>query len=158
MPWSYRAPVSVGETADGWAVQPPATGTYWHPQLAAGDRLTATRTWGERGDLLDRDGEPLMPLGKVYPVQIDPARANAATASALEKVVDEPAGSLVAKLAAAQKAGSKAPIAVITYRQADFDEQARRARRPQGRHLPGARAAAGPRARSPSRCSGPTAP
>ena len=41
----------------------------------------------------------------------------------LEKVVDEPAGSLVAKLAAATKAGSKAPIPVITYRQADFDER-----------------------------------
>ena len=38
----------------------------------------------------------------------------------------EPAGSLVDKLAAAQKVGSKAPIGVITYRQADFD--ARRAR------------------------------
>ena len=67
-----------------------------------------------------------MPLGKVYPVQLDPSRATAATASSLEKVVGEPAGSLVAKLAAAQKVGSKAPIAVITYRQADFD--ARRAR------------------------------
>ena len=121
VPWSYQAPVSVGETADGWAVQPPASGTYWHPQLAAGDRLTATRTQGERGDLLDANGEPLMPLGKVYPVQLDPSRADAATATALEKLVGEPAGSLVDKLEAAQKAGSKAPIGVITYRQADFD-------------------------------------
>ena len=125
-PWSYEAPVSVAETPDGWAVQPAAAGSFWHPQLGAGQTLKVTRTPGERGDLLDRDGEPLMPLGKVYPVQLDPSRATAATASSLEKVVGEPAGSLVAKLAAAQKAGSKAPIAVITYRQADFD--ARRAR------------------------------
>ena len=62
-----------------------------------------------------------MPLGKVYPVQLDPSRADAATATALEKMVGEPAGSLVDKLEAAQKAGSKAPIGVITYRQADFD-------------------------------------
>ena len=123
VPWSYRVPVSVGETADGWAVQPPASGTWWHPQLASGDRLTATRTPGQRGNLLDGNGEPLMPLGKVYPVQLDPSRADAATAKALEKIVDEPAGTLVDKLAAAQKAGSKAPIGVITYRQADFDSK-----------------------------------
>ena len=121
VPWTYRAPVSVGETADGWAVQPSASGSFWHPQLKAGDRLTATRTQGERGDLLDADGEPLMPLGKVYPVQLDPSRATSATATALEKLVDEPKGSLVKKLEAAQKSGSKSPIAVITYRQSDFD-------------------------------------
>ncbi len=53
VPWTYRAPVSVGETADGWAVQPSASGSWWHPQLKAGDKLAATRTQGERGDLLD---------------------------------------------------------------------------------------------------------
>lgn len=125
VPWTYTTPVSVGETEDGWAVQPAATGTWWHPQLKAGDKLTATRTQGARGDLLDRNGEPLMPLGKVYPVQLDPSRATTETATALEKVVDEPKGSLVKKLEAAQKSGSKSPIPVITYRQADFD--ARRA-------------------------------
>jgi cell division protein FtsI/penicillin-binding protein 2 len=125
-PWSYQAQVSVAETPEGWAVRPETGGSLWHPRLGAGEALKVTRTPGERGDLLDREGEPLMPLGKVYPVQLDPSRATAATARSLEKIVDEPAGSLVAKLAAAQKAGSKAPIAVITYRQSDFD--ARRAR------------------------------
>ena len=121
VPWTYRAPVSVGETADGWAVQPAASGSWWHPQLKAGDVLVAKRTQGERGDLLDAAGEPLMPLGKVYPVQLDPSRATTATATTLEKLVDEPKGSLVKKLEAAQKSGSKSPIAVITYRQSDFD-------------------------------------
>ena len=123
VPWAYRTPVSVGETADGWAVQPAATGSWWHPQLKAGDKLTATRTQGERGDLLDAAGEPLMPLGKVYPVQLDPARATSATAAALEELVGEPKGSLVKKLEAAKQSGSKAPIAVITYRQSDFDDR-----------------------------------
>ena len=123
VPWSYRTSVEVGETAGGWAVQPPANGSFWHPQLAAAQTLKATRTQGERGDLLDRNGEPLMPLGKVYPVQLDPARATAASATALERIVGEPSGSLAKKLAAAQKASSKAPIAVVTYRQADFDER-----------------------------------
>ncbi len=121
MSWRYRTPVAVAETSAGWAVQAPATGSYWHPELKAGDALRATRTQGKRGDLLDANGEPLMPLGRVYPVQLDPARATAATASALEKLVGEPAGSLASKLAAAQKANSASPIPVITYRQADFD-------------------------------------
>ena len=95
----------------------------WHPALKATDTLTATRTWGRRGDLLDRDAKPLMPVGKVYPVQIDPSRATAATVRALEKVVDEPTGSLVKKLEAAARAGSKAPIAVITYRESDFQDR-----------------------------------
>lgn len=124
--WSYDVPVTVerAETGGGrWAVTLPRDHSPWHPDLESGATLTASRTWGERGTLLDRDGEALTPIGKVYPVQIDPARATAATVRQLEKVVDEPAGSLVAKLAAATKAGSRAPIPVITYRQADFDER-----------------------------------
>ncbi|SDP60175.1 Cell division protein FtsI/penicillin-binding protein 2 [Pedococcus dokdonensis] len=124
--WSYDVPVTVelAETGgDRWAVTLPKDHAQWHPELKTGATLTAKRTWGERGTLLDRDGEALTPIGKVYPVQIDPSRATAATVRELERVVDEPAGSLVAKLAAATKAGSKAPIPVITYRQSDFDER-----------------------------------
>jgi cell division protein FtsI/penicillin-binding protein 2 len=124
--WSYALPVTAqrAETGGGrWAITLPTDHSPWHPELKTGATLTATRTWGDRGTLLDRDGVALTPIGKVYPVQIDPARATPATVRELEKVVDEPAGSLVAKLAAATKAGSKAPIAVITYRQADFDER-----------------------------------
>ena len=124
--WSYDVPVTAerAETGgDRWAIALPTDHSQWHPQLKSGASLTATRTWGERGTLLDRDGKALTPIGKVYPVQIDPARATADTVRELEKVVDEPAGSLVAKLAAATKAGSKAPIPVITYRQSDFDER-----------------------------------
>jgi cell division protein FtsI/penicillin-binding protein 2 len=121
--WTYRVPVEVGQTEAGWTVQPPATGSYWHPQLAAGDTLKATREPGARGDLLDRSGQALMPIGKVYPVQLDPTRATPSTARALEKLVGEPTGSLVAKLEAARKAKSHAPIPVITYRESDFDRK-----------------------------------
>ena len=61
-----------------------------------------------------------MPESTVYPVQIDPVRAVVATVSRLEQLVGDPAGSLVAKLQAAQASGSKAPIPVITYRESDF--------------------------------------
>jgi cell division protein FtsI/penicillin-binding protein 2 len=123
VPWSYDVPVTATRDGEAWAITLPDGKSPWHPTLGATDKLVATRTWGDRGTLLDRGGKALTPIGKVYPVQIDPARATAATASALEKVVDEPAGSLVAKLAAATKSGSKAPIAVITYRQSDFDQR-----------------------------------
>lgn len=125
VPWSYTVPLRVARTASGaWAVQPPARGdaaSFWHPALRNGDTLTATRTQGRRGDLLDHDGAALMPLGKVYPVQLDPSRATPDVASTLERIVGEPAGSLVAKLKAAKDAQSRAPIPVITYRQSDFD-------------------------------------
>lgn len=123
--WDYRVPVEAAETSQGWAIKPATTGTFWHPQVDEGDKLTAKRTQGKRGELLDRSGQPLMPTGKVYPVQLDPARASAATAAALEKLAGEPAGTLVKKLDAAQKAKSQSPIAVITYRENDFE--ARRA-------------------------------
>jgi cell division protein FtsI/penicillin-binding protein 2 len=123
VPWSYDVPVTARREGDTWSISLRTDKSPWHPELGAGDKLVATRTWGDRGTLLDRDGEALTPIGKVYPVQIDPARATAATVRELEKVVDEPAGSLVAKLAAATKAGSRAPIPVITYRQADFDQR-----------------------------------
>jgi cell division protein FtsI/penicillin-binding protein 2 len=124
--WSYDVPVTAERAESGgsrWTITLPQDHSQWNPQLKSGATLTASRTWGQRGTLLDRDGQALTPIGKVYPVQIDPARATAATVRELEKVVDEPAGSLVAKLAAATKAGSKAPIPVITYRQSDFDDR-----------------------------------
>jgi len=118
--WSYRVPVGARKSSERWVIAPPAQGGYWHPQLAPGATLSAARTQPTRGDLLDRAGAALMPLGSVYPVQLDPTRATPAVAAALEKIAEAKAGSLVAKLAAAQKAKRTAPIAVITYREDDF--------------------------------------
>ncbi len=118
--WSYAVQVHLVERSGAWAVAAPEHGSYWNPAITAGDTMGIRRTDGTRGDLLDRFGDPLMPLGTVYPVQIDPTRASVATVRALERLVGEPSGSLVAKLRAATKAGSKAPIPVITYRESDF--------------------------------------
>ncbi|XVX20919.1 penicillin-binding transpeptidase domain-containing protein [Actinomycetota bacterium] len=119
-PWAYSIPVSAKAVGDKWVIQPPAEGTYLSPDMYPGQTVQAKRTPGTRGDLLDAAGKPLMPAGFVYPVAIDPTRATAEGMAELEKVTEEPAGSLKARLAAAKKSGSQAPIPVITYREADF--------------------------------------
>jgi len=122
--WRYTMPLSlVGN--DSWAVVAKAGASMWAPGLSPTAKLVATRTWGTRGDVLDGKGSPILSVAKVYDVSIDPARASAETVGALEKVVDEPAGTLAAKLNAAKASGSKATIPVISYREADF--QARKA-------------------------------
>ena len=118
--WSYANPARARLSGEQWQLELPATSSPWHPDLPAGARLTATRTWAKRGDILDRDGKPLLVTGRVYDVQIDPARATPAAVTTLERVVGEPAGSLLAKLRAAQRSSSRAPIPVITYRLSDF--------------------------------------
>ena len=124
--WAYAMPISLRRNnLELWDVVAREGASMWAPGLDAKAKLVASRTWGKRGDVLDRNGSPIVSVAKVYDVAIDLARASAATVAELEKVVQEPAGSLVAKYTAAKKSGSNAPIQVVAYREADF--QARRA-------------------------------
>ena len=116
--WTYTLPARVLRSGERWVVGSPERGSRWHPQLGPDETFELERTSGTRGDLLDRSGEPLMPLGTVHSVQIDPVNATPASAAALEAVVDAAAGTLTAALAKATASGSKAPIPVITYREA----------------------------------------
>jgi cell division protein FtsI/penicillin-binding protein 2 len=120
VPWSYAVPVTVVADGDRWQVATPDAGSPWHPDLQPGTAFRLERTVGQRGDLLDRDGKPLMPLGTVHAVQIDPVTATAESAVALEGIVGAATGSLTGALAKATASGSKAPIPVITYRDADW--------------------------------------
>ncbi len=120
VPWTYAVPVTLVADGDRWQVATPATGSPWHPDLPAGTTMQLERTFGQRGDLLDRDGRPLMPLGTVHAVQIDPVNATAASAAALEPIVGATKGSLTQALARSTASGSKAPIPVITYRDSDW--------------------------------------
>jgi len=123
--WAYSMPISLQRnTIELWDVVAKEGASMWAPGLDVKAKLVASRTWGKRGDVLGRDGTPILAVGKVYDVAIDPVRASAATVVELEKVVDESAGKLVAKYNTAKASGSKAPIPVIAYREADF--QARR--------------------------------
>jgi cell division protein FtsI/penicillin-binding protein 2 len=122
--WAYQMPVSLQRTSvkgsATWAVVARPGASMWAPGVDAKARLVATRTWGRRGEVLDRGGSPILADGTVRDVTIDPARATTESVTALEKVVGEPAGTLVSKLRAAQASGSKAGIFVITYRAAAF--------------------------------------
>jgi len=120
VPWSYAVPVGLAAAGEGWKVTTPSSGSPWHPDLPAGKAFRLERTSGERGELLDRDDRPLMPLGTVHAVQIDPVNATPESAAELEAVVGAQKGSLTRALAKATASGSKAPIAVITYRDSDW--------------------------------------
>jgi len=125
--WAYPMPISLQRNDSGaWAVVVSPRASMWAPGVGAKATLVAARTWGKRGDVLDRNGVPILSVSKVYDVAIDPARASASTVAALETLVGEPAGSLVAKLSAAKASGANGAIPVIAYRESDF--QARRAR------------------------------
>jgi cell division protein FtsI/penicillin-binding protein 2 len=126
VPWSYAVPVTVAADGDRWEVATPTQGSPWHPDLPVGKEFRLERTFGERGDLLDREGKPLMPLGTVHAVQIDPVNATPEAAAELETIVGATKGSLTQALAKATASGSKAPIAVITYRDADWAPRADR--------------------------------
>jgi len=123
--WKYSLPITVSRNdsqndSQTWAVVAKQGASMWAPGLGAEARLVATRTKGKRGDILDRNGLPIMSVGKVFDVTIDPTRASAPTVASLETLVKEPAGSLVAKLTAAKSSGSKGAIPVITLREAAF--------------------------------------
>jgi len=121
--WRYTMPLSlVGH--DRWSVVAKDGAAMWAPGVSPTAKLVATRTWGTRGDVLGREGSPILREGQVRDVVIDPARATVQSITELERLVDEP-GKLVAKLNAAKASGSKASIFVITYREADL--QARKA-------------------------------
>lgn len=124
--WAYTMPISLQRSSTAvWVVVAKQGSSMWAPGVDAGAKLVATRTWGKRGDVLDRNGAPIVAAGTVYDVAIDPVRASAQTVASLESLVQAAPGSLVAKLSAAKASGSKATIPVITYRDADF--QARKA-------------------------------
>jgi len=119
--WAYTMPISLQRNkTELWDVVAKEGASMWAPDVGAKAKLVAARTWGKRGEVLGRDGSPILAVGKVYDVAIDPARASAETVAALEKVVGEPAGKLVAKYNTAMASGSKAPIPVVAYRETDF--------------------------------------
>jgi cell division protein FtsI/penicillin-binding protein 2 len=122
--WSYTVPVVLEERQEQWLVRGPSGGTSWAPDLAAGQTMALERTAPARGDLLDREGEPLMPQGAVFVVQLDPVQATPESAAELEAVTG--VDGLVEALAERTSATSQAPVPVITYRESDYRDREQR--------------------------------
>lgn len=120
VPWTYAVPVRLTQVGDRWLVAAPEAGSPWQPDLGAGETMSLKKSSGQRGDILDRTGAPLMPASTVHVISLDPVQATATSAAALEKVVGSTPGSLVSALAKATASGSRAPIPVITYRASDY--------------------------------------
>ncbi len=119
--WTYPMPISLAHNDKGaWAVVAKDGASMWAPGLSTRAKLVAARTWGQRGDILDRKGQPIISVAKVHDVAIDPARASAATVDQLAALVKVSAGPLQASLSRAKSSGSNAPISVISLREAPF--------------------------------------
>ena len=118
--WAYDESVALRKTGNSWAVVTTGKTSLWSPQVPAGSALSLQHTWGKRGDILDRNGQPLVANGTVYDIGLDPTKATPAAATAVEQLTHSAPGSLVTALAKAKAAGSTQVINVITYRSSDF--------------------------------------
>ena len=117
--WEYETRTRVVEDVDGvWKVQ--WTPASVEPGLVAGDVLQAIRTPAERGQILDRTGQPLVPDRGTVVVGIQPGRADdpEATARQAAAIVGVDPEELVMRVAVA---GPEEFVNVITLARADYD-------------------------------------
>jgi cell division protein FtsI/penicillin-binding protein 2 len=117
--WRYDDPVRVTEQQGRWTVDA-GKRSLWHPKLPVDGTFAVQQLPAKRGAIIGGTGTKLMANQPVHDIAIDPVQSTDETVTALEQVVGFPPGSLVDKLHAAEKSGSKAPIPVITYRDSDF--------------------------------------
>jgi cell division protein FtsI/penicillin-binding protein 2 len=122
--WTYQTSLELtGDLAAG------AEGGAWtagfgpavvHPDLEAGDRLVASRTPAARGDVLGRDGTPVVTAGPVVEVGVQPSRATdvPGLSRALADVLDVDAAALQQRVSSA---GPDAFVPVLTLRRSDYD-------------------------------------
>jgi cell division protein FtsI/penicillin-binding protein 2 len=116
--WSYTATVALARRGADWAVR-------WrpedvHPRLRAGDRLELKRVAATRGQILGRNGRPLVKERPVVHVGVEPARVrNVQTLTRrLGALLDVDAPSLARRIRAAKP---HAFVDVITLRRADYE-------------------------------------
>ncbi len=122
--WTTATSLPLAVTGDdreasGWtATWSPAVVA---PALETGDALRLDRVRGQRGEVLDRDGQPLVTDQPVVDVQVDPARVDDADALAqrLSAELGVDAASLAERIASAPEGQA---VSVITLRQAAWDE------------------------------------
>lgn len=119
--FDWSDPVTLAKSGKSWGVKVGDT-SLWHPKLQANDRFVVRSNTGLRGEVLGKGGAAIMTNQTVYDISLDPAKATPATAARVATVTGS--GQLVARLTKAKASGSKAPIFVVTYRQADYQTRA----------------------------------
>lgn len=120
--WTYTTMLPLAGDLDGpdggnWtAVFSPAV---VHPELDDGDRLGAERTSGRRGEILGRDGTPLVSEQPVVEVGVQPSRTDDidGLAAKLANTLDVDGAALAERVRAA---APDAFVPVITLRRSDY--------------------------------------
>lgn len=126
--WRYSTEVRLSERDGQWRVI--WTPELVHPELTSGDSLALRRVATTRGEILDRDGEPLVTLRQVRHLGIHPAQLTepevtfAQLSDALATLgVDVSASDLVSRTA---EADPEHFVPVVTLRVADYEQIADR--------------------------------
>lgn len=117
--WSYPLPVILERSGGTWAV--PASARLVHPDLAPDQRLVVHREQPPRAEILGGDGSPIVALGDVVDVGIQPKRVTgpvAALAAKVAGIVGVDAKALTTRVKAADP---DAFVDVITLRRSDYD-------------------------------------
>lgn len=122
--WTYMTTLRLVGDLDG-----PDGGTWTavldpsvvHPRLAQGDRLAAERTEGERGEILGREGTPVVTKRPVVEVGVQPSRAGDVDtlAAELTDILGVDGAALAERVRAAPP---DAFVSVITLRRSDYDD------------------------------------
>jgi cell division protein FtsI/penicillin-binding protein 2 len=116
--WSYETRLPLVETEQGWAVR--WSPQVVHPELEPGTRLDAERTAPARGEVLGRDGRPLVTDRPVVEVGVQPSRADdvAGLSRRLAELLDVDAAALEQRIRAASP---DAFVPVIVLRRTDYE-------------------------------------
>jgi len=117
--WSYDVTARLTRADDVWTVA--AEPSMIAPDLREGERLTASRQWAPRADILGAGDEPIVTERPVLRIGIDKTTvagtpAQAASARALARLMDVDAPSYVERVKAA---GAKAFVEAIVLRASD---------------------------------------
>ncbi len=121
--WSYAstaplAPTDADDPDAPWATD--FSPAVVHPALQAGEGLRLVRSPGGRGEVLGRDGAPLVSDTPVVEVGVQPSRATdvPALAARLAELLDVDAAALAERITTAEP---EAFVPVVTLRRADYD-------------------------------------
>jgi cell division protein FtsI/penicillin-binding protein 2 len=119
-PFEYRVELAAVERDSEWRVVWREAGI--HPQLDDSTRLGTAVVASRRGDIVDRNGRPLVTARRVMDiaVRVDCVRDPRATATSLSRVVDVDAARLARAIRAVKRSGVGRYVPVVMLRWEDW--------------------------------------